>query len=189
MHLILLQSSTILWPTQSNHLLLLYLPIEVFSSLFRGLTKCTAGTKVEWQPIKAAVASSTARVWRLKRIGVPNNGKKVAPWWNQDVKDAIRAKIVACKAAEQNWIFFTCAVYAEARKFATFVVKNSNSNFGRYSDINRIPVPDKPTKCSGKRSSVSSAKGLMLLDPAKTKTVSYSAIRRTSMQTESRDFH
>jgi len=29
---------------------------------------------------------------------VPNNSKKVIYWWNQEVKDDIQAKKVACKA-------------------------------------------------------------------------------------------
>jgi len=33
-------------------------------------------------------------------LGVANNDKKVSPWWNQEVKGAIRAK----KAAYKAWL-------------------------------------------------------------------------------------
>ena len=38
------------------------------------------------------------RVFGWKRLGVANNGKKVTPWWNKEVKDDIREKTVAYKA-------------------------------------------------------------------------------------------
>jgi len=53
---------------------------------------------VESQLFKAAVASSAAQVCGRKRLGVAKNNKKVAPWWNQKVKDAIQAKKGAYKA-------------------------------------------------------------------------------------------
>jgi len=45
------------------------------------------------QLFKASVAPSAARVCTRKRV--VNIGKKVTSWWNQVVKDAIRAKKLA----------------------------------------------------------------------------------------------
>jgi len=51
--------------------------------------------------LKAAVASSAARLFGRKRLGVVNNGKDVTPGWNQEVKDATQEKKVAYKTGLQ----------------------------------------------------------------------------------------
>jgi len=68
--------------------------------------------------------------------------------------------------------------YAEARKSAALTVKSPKCNLERISDINWIPITGKQTRRSGKQSG---AKDLILLDPSKTKMVSYSAMKKTSM--------
>jgi len=74
------------------------------SSLFRELPECTADAEVEWLLFKAAVASSAAQVCVRGRIlgRIANDGEKATPWWNQEVKDVIRAKKVGYKAWLQN---------------------------------------------------------------------------------------
>jgi len=93
-------------------------------SLFRELLECTA--EVELQMVKAAVASSAARVCRRKRLGGANN---VTLWRNQEVKDAIQAKKVV---AHNDWLqnkaeFSFYARYAEARKSAALTLKKSKT--------------------------------------------------------------
>jgi len=56
-----------------------------------------------------------------------NNGKKVTFWWNQEVKDAIKAKKVAYKAWLHNKADSLYLQYAEVRKSAT----KKQSNFIR----------------------------------------------------------
>jgi len=69
---------------------------------FRELPKCTADAAMEWQLFKAAAASSAARLRGRMRLGVASNTEKVSSWWNQEVKDACRAKEVANNAWLQN---------------------------------------------------------------------------------------
>jgi len=89
-------------------------------------------------------------------LGVANNGKKVSPWWNQEVKGAIRAKKAAYKAWLHNKDDSSLhSWYAEARKSAAFMVKESKLQAWQNFDINWIPITDKPTKCSGEPSAVS----------------------------------
>ena len=86
------------------------------SSLFRELPECTEEAEVEWLLFKAVVASTAARVCGRKRLVVANNGKKVTLWWDQDVKDSIRAKKVAYKVWLQNKANSSFHLrYAEAR--------------------------------------------------------------------------
>jgi len=60
--------------------------------------------------------------------------------------------------------------------------KRPKCNLARISDMNRIPpITCKQTRCSGKLYGVFVENGLILLDPSKTKMVSYSEMRRTSL--------
>jgi len=60
------------------------------------------------------------------------------------------------------------------------VKKSKMQSWGGISDTNSFPITDKPTKCSDKLSVVFAARDLILLDPSKTKMVSYSAMGRPS---------
>ena len=96
--------------------------------------------------------------------------KKVSPWWNQEVKDAIRTKKVACKAWRHNKADSSLhSRYTEARKPAALTVKKSNCNLGRISDIKWIPITSKQTTSSGKPSGVLAVKKLTLLYPSMNK--------------------
>ena len=50
----------------------------------------------------AAAASSAVRVCGRERLGVANNSNKIELWWKREVKDAIQANKVACKAWLHN---------------------------------------------------------------------------------------
>jgi len=54
-------------------------------------------------------------VYGWKRLGVVNDVKKVTPWWDQEVKDAVQAYNVA-----YSYLHSPCA---EARKSAALRVK------------------------------------------------------------------
>jgi len=91
---------------------------------FRELSKCTVDAEVERRLFKAAVASSAGRVCGWKRYGVASNGKNVTPRWNQELKDAIRAKKVAYKGWLHNKADSSLhSRYAEARNSAALTVK------------------------------------------------------------------
>ena len=67
--------------------------------------------------------------------------QKSNPWWNQEVKDVIRAKKVSRKAWLHNKTASSLhSRYVEARKSANLVVENSEmhswNNFGRKMDSN-----------------------------------------------------
>jgi len=87
-----------------------------------------------------------------------------------------------------------CCIRDQARKSAARTVKMSKiqpwENFGHKLDpttgkpgkCSNIPTTGKPTKCSGKQPGHFMANDFILLDPSKTKIVSRSSIRRTSLE-------
>ena len=76
---------------------------------------------------------------------------------------------------------FVHSQYAKTQKSAGVTVKSQKCSLGRISYLNWIPITGKQTKCSGKLSGVFAEKDFILLDPSKTKMVSYSTIRKTSV--------
>ena len=88
----------------------------------------------------------------------------------------------ACDISKSR-LFFAFAIRwsGEVRSTYGLTVTKSNCNLGRNSDINWIPITGKQTKSSGKLYGVFAAKDLLMLDPPKTKMLSYSAMRRTSL--------
>jgi len=75
--------------------------------------------------------------------------------------------------------------YDEARKSVDPTVKKSTMHSWENLGINWIPSAVKAIKCSDKPSSVDAATDLLLLDPSKTKMVSYSAIRTSLSDADS----
>ena len=78
---------------------------------------------------QTAVITSATNCCRRKRVGGTKSSEKRTPWWNQEVKQAIRAKKVAYKA----WLANTSSLelrsqYSEARKAATAKVKLSKES-------------------------------------------------------------
>ena len=69
---------------------------------------------------------SAAESCRRKRLGVAGDSEKTTPWWNQEVKEAFRAKKNAFKALLQDRSSSDLqSRYTEARKAATLAVKKS----------------------------------------------------------------
>ena len=68
------------------------------ASLFRELQDFTEDVETEWNLSKSAVITSAAASCGCKRVGSQMAGEKRATWWNQEVKEAIRAKKTAFRA-------------------------------------------------------------------------------------------
>ena len=72
------------------------------SSKFRQLPDVSEDIEEEWLLFRSAIISSAAESCRRKRLRVAGDSEKRTPWWNQVVKEAIRAKKDAFKAWLQN---------------------------------------------------------------------------------------
>ena len=89
----------------------------------------------------SAIISSAAENCGRKRLRMAGDSEKRTPWWNQQVKEAIRAKKDAFKAWLQDRSSSDLqSRYTEARKAATSAVKKSKQKsweeFGRRLDSN-----------------------------------------------------
>ena len=109
------------------------------SSKFRQLPDVSEDVEMEWSLFKSAIISSAAECCGQKRLRVAAGSEKRTPWWNQDVKEAIRAKKDAFKALLQNRLSSDLqSRYSEARKAAILAVKQSKEKsweeFGRRLD-------------------------------------------------------
>ena len=76
--------------------------------------------------VQTAVITSATNCCGLNRAGRTKSSEKKTPWWNQEVKEAIRAKKVAKKA----WLANKSSIelrsqYSEARKAVATEVKLS----------------------------------------------------------------
>ena len=111
------------------------------SSKFRQLPDVSEDIEKEWLLFRSAIISSAAESCGRKRLRVADDSEKTTPWWNQKIKEAIRAKKDAFKAWLQDRsssdLQFRCT---EARKAATSAVKKSKEKsweeFGRRLDPN-----------------------------------------------------
>ena len=72
------------------------------SSKFRQLPDVSEDIEMEWSLFKSAITASAVESCGRKRLRVAADSEKRTPWWNQDVKEAIRAKKDAFKALLQN---------------------------------------------------------------------------------------
>ena len=111
------------------------------SSKFRQLPDVSEDIEMEWSLFKSAITASAVESCGRKRLRVAADSEKRTPWWNQDVKEAIRAKKDAFKALLQNRSSSDLqSRYSEARKAATSAVKRSKEKsweeFGRQLDSN-----------------------------------------------------
>ena len=99
------------------------------SSKFRQLPDVSEDIEKEWLLFRSAIISSTAESCGRsieKRLRVAGDSEKRAPWWNQLLKEAIRAKKDAFKAWLQDRSSSDLqSRYTEARKAATSAVKKS----------------------------------------------------------------
>ena len=75
---------------------------------------------------RTAVITSATNCCARRRVGGTKSSEKKAPWWNQEVKEAIYAKKVAYKALLANKSSLELrSQYSEARKAATAKVEMS----------------------------------------------------------------
>ena len=100
------------------------------ASKFKELPISTEDTETAWCLFRTAVITSATNCCRRKRrdakegtqkkrVGGTQSSEKRAPWWNQAVKEAIRAKKVAYKAWLANKSSLELRLqYFEARKAA-----------------------------------------------------------------------
>ena len=62
------------------------------STNFRELPNVSEDVEMEWSLFRSAIISSAVECCDEKRLRVAADSEKRTPWWNQDVKEAIRAK-------------------------------------------------------------------------------------------------
>ena len=114
---------------------------SIISSKFRQLPDVSDDIEKEWLLFTSAIISSAAESCGQKRLRVAGDSEKRTPWWNEEVKEAIRAK----KDAFKTWLQDRSSSdlqfrYTEARKAATSAVKKSKEKsgeeFGRRLDSN-----------------------------------------------------
>ena len=96
------------------------------ASLFRELPDYTKDVETELDLFKSAVIISAAASCGCKYMGGQMGSEKRTAWWNQEVKEVIRAKKTAFRAqltnksSEQLWLR-----YSAACKTAATIVKQS----------------------------------------------------------------
>ena len=96
------------------------------SSKFRQLPDVSEDIEREWLLFRSAIISSAAESCGRKRLRMAGDSEKRTPWWNQEVKEAIRAKKDAFKAwLQDRSLSHLQSRYTEARKAATLAVKKS----------------------------------------------------------------
>ena len=133
------------------------------SSKFRQLPKVSENIEREWLLFRSAVISSAAESCGRKRLRVAGDSEKRTPWWNQEMKEAIRAKKDAFKAwlQDRSSSDLQCR-YTDAQKVATSAVKKSKEKswekFGRRLDCNYFSANEvfwqTIRRLRGKRSSI-----------------------------------
>ena len=99
------------------------------ASKFKKLPTPTEDIETERCLFRTAVITSATNCCGRKRVGGTKSSKKRTPWWNQEVKEAIRAKKVAYKAWLANKSSLELrSQYSEARKSAVTKVKLFKEN-------------------------------------------------------------
>ena len=110
------------------------------SSKFRQLSDVSKDIEKEWLLFRSAIISSAAESCGRKRLRLAGDSEKRTPWWNQEVKEAIRAKKDAFKAWLQDRLSSDLqSRHTEVRKAATSAAKKSKKSweeFGRRLDSN-----------------------------------------------------
>ena len=114
---------------------------SVMAAKFQQLLEVSKNIEMDWSLFRTAVISSEVESCGRKRFRMAAGSEKRTPWWNQDVKEAIRAKKDTLKALLQNRsssdLHFR---YSEARKAVVQAVKISKDcsweELGRRLDSN-----------------------------------------------------
>ena len=115
------------------------------SSISSKLRQLSEDIDKEWLLFRSAIILSAAESCERKRLRVAGDSEKKTPWWNHQVKEAIRAKQDAFKALLQDRSSSDLqSRYTEARKAATSVVNKSKEKswkqLGRQLDSNYFLV-------------------------------------------------
>ena len=124
------------------------------SSKLRQLPDVSVDIEKEWLLFRSAIISSAAESCGRKRLRAAGDSEKRTPWWNQEVKEAIRAKKHAFKALllDRSW-FYLQSRCTEERKAVSLAVNKSKEKsweeFGRrldsnYFSANKIFFADHP---------------------------------------------
>ena len=93
---------------------------------FEQLPEVSEDIEIEWLLFRTAMISSAVESCGQKRLGMAAGREKRTPWWNQDIKEAIRAKKDAFKALLQNRSSSDLqSRYSEVQKSAAEAVKTS----------------------------------------------------------------
>ena len=137
--------------------------VSSISSKFRQLPDVSEDIEKEWLLFRSVIISSATESCGRKRLKVAGDSEKRISWWNQEVKEAIRAKKDAFKAWLQDRSSFDLqSRYTEVRKAATSAVKKSKEKsweeIGRRLDSNYFSANkvfwQTIRRLRGKRSSV-----------------------------------
>ena len=96
------------------------------ASLFRELPDYNKDVATKWDLFKLAVITSAVSGCSCKRVGGQMGSKKRIVWWNQEVKEAIRAN----KTAFRPWLTNESSEqlrlrYSASRKTAATIFKQS----------------------------------------------------------------
>ena len=76
------------------------------STKFRELPNVSEDVEMEWSLFRSAIISSAVECSGEKQLRMAAGIKKRTPWWNQDVKEIIRAKKDAYKAWKKVSLVF-----------------------------------------------------------------------------------
>ena len=99
------------------------------ASLFKELPDYTEVVETKWNSFKSAVIISAAASCGCKRLGEQMGSEKKTAWWNQKVKETIRAKKTAFRAWLTNKSSEQLQLrYSAARKTAVTIAKQSKEN-------------------------------------------------------------
>ena len=102
------------------------------ASKFKELPTSTEDIETEWCLCRTAVITSATNCCRRKRVGGMKISEKRTSWWNEEVKEAIRAKKVADKAWLANKSSLELrSQYSEARKAAATKINCLRKGSGR----------------------------------------------------------
>ena len=115
------------------------------SSKFRQLPDVSEDIEKEWLLFRAAIISSAAESCGRKRFRVAGGSEKRTRWWNQEVKEGIRAEKDTFKALLLDRSDLQ-SQYTKAQKAATLAVNKSKKSwkeFGRRLDSTNF----RQTKC------------------------------------------
>ena len=69
---------------------------------FQQLSEVSEDIEMEWSLFRTAMISSAVESCGRKRLRMAAGSETRTPWWNQDVKEAIRAQKDEFKALLQN---------------------------------------------------------------------------------------